>query len=262
MLVRIHRVSIRSQHAQMAMLCSSAEMAQYKENRCIPVLDIFEDEDGDPDMLFIVTPFLRPFDSPPFELVDDVLVFVDQILQVRSVCLSPCCFTDPFLSGNQLPTSARCDAWVSSATASVCSSAYSCLKLHRDITPESIMMDARVLFPDGFHPISLDRAPGLWEDAWSLPRILFSDSVKYCFVDFEASHVDAQMFDYARGLTAKPGLMDNNTKHAMQEDIHSLGTVLRERICEVRLSSTSCESFNEQCYDFRNMPTLSSCARS
>ena len=53
-----------------------------RRNHCVRVLDRFEDED-DLEMSYIVTPFLRPLDSVPFERVGDVVDFVDQILDVR-----------------------------------------------------------------------------------------------------------------------------------------------------------------------------------
>lgn len=51
-------------------------------NHCVPAFDVIQDYE-DPTMYYIVMPFLRHVDDPPFETVADVVDFVDQILQVR-----------------------------------------------------------------------------------------------------------------------------------------------------------------------------------
>lgn len=50
-------------------------------NHCIPVLDTFDD-DTETDVSYIVMPFLRRMDNPPFDMVNDVLDFVDQVVEV------------------------------------------------------------------------------------------------------------------------------------------------------------------------------------
>jgi hypothetical protein len=48
----------------------------------VPILDTFEDS-VNKSISYLVMPFLRLTDDPPFDIVDDVLDFVDQILEVR-----------------------------------------------------------------------------------------------------------------------------------------------------------------------------------
>jgi hypothetical protein len=48
----------------------------------VPILDTFEDL-VDKSISYLVMPFLRLIDNPPFEVVEEVLDFVDQILEVR-----------------------------------------------------------------------------------------------------------------------------------------------------------------------------------
>lgn len=50
-------------------------------NHCVPILDSFED-DEDPSISYLVMPFLRLMDDPPFWLTNDVVDFVDQMLEV------------------------------------------------------------------------------------------------------------------------------------------------------------------------------------
>ncbi len=52
-------------------------------NHSVPVLDTFEDL-VDKSISYLVMPFLRLADNPPFEVVEEVLDFADQLLEVRS----------------------------------------------------------------------------------------------------------------------------------------------------------------------------------
>ena len=52
-------------------------------NHSVPILDTFEDL-IDKSISYLVMPFLRLMDNPPFEVVEEVLDFADQILEVRS----------------------------------------------------------------------------------------------------------------------------------------------------------------------------------
>jgi len=51
-------------------------------NHSVPILDTFEDS-VDKSISYMVMPFLRLVDNPPFHTVEEVLDFVDQILEVR-----------------------------------------------------------------------------------------------------------------------------------------------------------------------------------
>ena len=51
-------------------------------NHSVPILDTFEDSINK-SISYIVMPFLRLADSPRFEVVEEVLDFADQILEVR-----------------------------------------------------------------------------------------------------------------------------------------------------------------------------------
>ena len=69
-------------------LFSSNRRQQDAHNHCVPLLDIFDD-DEDEDACFIVMPLLRIYNSPGFDSVDEILDFVRQTLQVSF-------FTDAF----------------------------------------------------------------------------------------------------------------------------------------------------------------------
>lgn len=50
-------------------------------NHIVPILDQFDD-DEDHTSSYIVMPFLSRMDDQPFDLVDDTVDFVDQVLEV------------------------------------------------------------------------------------------------------------------------------------------------------------------------------------
>lgn len=51
-------------------------------NHTVSILDTFTDHE-DESVSYMVMPYLRPSDNPPFETVGEVMDFVDQILEVR-----------------------------------------------------------------------------------------------------------------------------------------------------------------------------------
>lgn len=67
--------------ARIAQMLSSKELRKHSSNHCVPVLDFFPD-DGDPSASYLVMPFLRRSNSPPFQQVNDVIELVDQFLEV------------------------------------------------------------------------------------------------------------------------------------------------------------------------------------
>ena len=50
-------------------------------NHSVPILDTFEDS-VNKSISYLVMPFLRLTDNPRFEVVEEVMGFVDQILEV------------------------------------------------------------------------------------------------------------------------------------------------------------------------------------
>ena len=54
-------------------------------NHCVPVTKVFKDH-NDPEVSYMVMPFLRPVDSPSFEYVKEIIDFTDQILEVTASC--------------------------------------------------------------------------------------------------------------------------------------------------------------------------------
>lgn len=80
-LVYIKRVATDSNELKIALLLSSEKHLKDSRNHSVPILDHFEDE-LESGMSFMVMPYLLSIDERPFELVDNVVDFVDQVLEV------------------------------------------------------------------------------------------------------------------------------------------------------------------------------------
>jgi hypothetical protein len=61
----------------------SSLLAQDAENPSAPIFQTFVDS-NDTNYSFVVMPFLRPIDDPPFVCAGEVCDFIDQILEVCS----------------------------------------------------------------------------------------------------------------------------------------------------------------------------------
>lgn len=71
-----------TKESNVACLFSFEEKADDPRNHCVPVMDVFASP-TEAQLLFLVMPLLRAFNDPPFAAVEEVVDFVDQILQVR-----------------------------------------------------------------------------------------------------------------------------------------------------------------------------------
>ena len=57
-------------------------------NHSVPILDTFVDS-VDKSISYLVMPFLRPSNDPTFGVVEEVVDFADQVLEVRCCPLGP-----------------------------------------------------------------------------------------------------------------------------------------------------------------------------
>lgn len=64
-------------------MLSSEPLSSDPRNHCIPILELIQD-DEDPSLSYMVMPFLRLMDDPPFDSVGDIVEFTNQILEVRA----------------------------------------------------------------------------------------------------------------------------------------------------------------------------------
>ena len=82
-LVYIKQIETNDQESRIALMLS---YPQDPANHSVPILDIFADTQDD-SISYIVMPFLRPVDEPPFYVIEEILDFADQILEVTTFVL-------------------------------------------------------------------------------------------------------------------------------------------------------------------------------
>lgn len=81
-MVCLKRLNKDSEELAIALYFSRPELRADPRNHCVPILDTFDD-DYDRTTAYLVMPFLRDMDDPPFELVKDVVEFADQVFEVH-----------------------------------------------------------------------------------------------------------------------------------------------------------------------------------
>lgn len=80
-LVYIKKVWTGDEESRIALvLCSYGDAT----NHSVPILDTFVDATN-PDISYLVMPFLREVDQPAFDNIGDTLDFADQILEVSKI---------------------------------------------------------------------------------------------------------------------------------------------------------------------------------
>ncbi|KIP02951.1 hypothetical protein PHLGIDRAFT_37667 [Phlebiopsis gigantea 11061_1 CR5-6] len=202
-LVYIKRVGSQKDELKIALSLGLDEQREDGRNHCVPILDHFPDADD--AFTYIVMPFLRPVDEPPFETVENVVEFVDQLLEGLV-----------FMHERGVA--------------------------HRDCAMPNIMMDADDLFPEGFHPVNLNDLPDSSDEAPVLPRA--NRSVNFYYVDFGISvHIPNDsanqlvVGDDGRDQDV-PELSTDVPYDPFKVDIFILGNLLREEF-EVKFTNLS-----------------------
>ena len=79
---------VRTDSAELCLLqfLNREELRDDPMNHCVPLLDVFQD-DEDPDLSYMVMPFLHPImHLPQCEFIADAMAVIDQLLEVRGVC--------------------------------------------------------------------------------------------------------------------------------------------------------------------------------
>jgi len=156
-------------------------------------MKVFKDH-GDPTVSYMVMPFLRPVDNPPFEYVKEIIEFTDQILEGLV-----------FLHEKGIA--------------------------HRDCVRENLMMDADAIYPEGFHPVRINFKPDRSDYAKHTSRS--ATAVKYYFIDFGISVYIPENLrpKLVTGLHGRdrdpPELSDQVPYDAFKLDIFIIGNMLK-----------------------------------
>ena len=103
------------------------------------------------------------------------------------------------------------------------------------------MLDARALYPRGFHPVATNFLPDLTAEVYPLPRITASSPVKYYYVGFSSA------IRFQPGIQSKlatgqcfleqplPEFVFGDPYDPFKVDVYALGHVFRTNIYEVRV---------------------------
>jgi len=161
-------------------------------NHSVPILDTFVDSVNE-SITYLVMPFLRSSDNPPFEFVEEVLDFADQILEGLA-----------FMHSRGVA--------------------------HRDCSPKNILMDAVHMYPRGFHPVKDNFLHDVSTPATIIPRL--DAGVKYYFVDYGISSYfpTGSQRQLVLGLAGRdqdvPELSDDVPYDPFKVDVFTIGNVL------------------------------------
>ncbi|KAI0077842.1 hypothetical protein K474DRAFT_1707023 [Panus rudis PR-1116 ss-1] len=195
--VSIKMVKSSTEEADIGLYLSRPEIRRDPRNHCVPILEVLPDPVTSSQRL-VVMPFLSPFNDPEFIAIGEVVEFVRQTLEGLSFM---------HLQGIA----------------------------HRDCAAGNIMMDARPLYPQGYHPVRRTYTPDALWDVHPLARI--DNPVQYFFIDFGISS------RFAYGETAlvvgtkgrdkePPELSDNVPYNPFMLDVYILGNVYKKEFAE------------------------------
>ncbi|CAE7200045.1 unnamed protein product [Rhizoctonia solani] len=170
---------------------SNEEFTNGDDNHVVPVLDAF----GIPDVEgghFYIMPLLTPYNRPPFQSLNEIYDFLQQIFQGLL-----------FLHDNHVA--------------------------HCDIASANIMMDARPLYYERFHPLH----PSFTYDGKHLvqTRSRTEAPVKYYFIDFGSSishrSRGPSAWDWGAAREPAPEQLERMVYDPFVADVYQLGALIR-----------------------------------
>ncbi|OSD06648.1 kinase-like protein [Trametes coccinea BRFM310] len=147
-LVLLKKVRSDSSELEIAKYLWSEELRNDPRNHSVPLLDVIPGF-GDEPFCYMVMPFYRYIDDPPMVTVENVLDCCEQLLEGLV-----------FMHNHGVA--------------------------HRDCAFKNIMYDPDVLYPQGFHPMRLDRLP-YQTDAWAPVLSRRDVQIRYYYIDFGIS---------------------------------------------------------------------------
>ncbi|KAI0333806.1 hypothetical protein GY45DRAFT_1319027 [Cubamyces sp. BRFM 1775] len=197
-LVYLKEVKSTSSELRILSYLSSNELRQDPRNHTIPLLETLQ-HPTNPALVFMVMPFLRFIDHPPFETVEDAYDCGEQILEGLV-----------FMHEHHVA--------------------------HRDCAYKNVMMDATALYPKGFHPVQTRSLPDISAVAPVLPRS--SAPIKYYFLDFGIStqfgpRDQSRLVVGRAGLERSvPELSDDVPYDPFKVDICILGALFKQQMLD------------------------------
>jgi len=183
----------RQQELEISRRLSSFELKREPRNHCVDLLDTIELSDAR-DRKLIVMPLLRPFDDPHFRTYGEFVAFFTQISEGLQ-----------FMHEQNIA--------------------------HRDCTPNNIMLDPSGMYPEGFHPIKIDRSRNFEGKVEQYDRT--QRPPRYYLIDFGLSrqYNSRNVLDepIRGGDKSAPEHQRARWCNPFHTDIYHLGNLVRER---------------------------------
>ncbi|KAG8913702.1 hypothetical protein FRC01_004417 [Tulasnella sp. 417] len=173
-----------SPEIEIGCLLTSEDMRKDPRNHAIPLLDVIDDPVV-PNTVILVLPLLRLIDSPPPSSVGECIDLVNQTLEGLV-----------FLHKHGIA--------------------------HRDCAMDNIMLDARALLPDGWHPQSYNVSRDS-QRALRIPPIREAGGVRYYFIDFGISTLGRNTTLGTLGQERAPELSAEIPYDPYKLDVYILG---------------------------------------
>ncbi|KAG8994897.1 hypothetical protein FRB94_009612 [Tulasnella sp. JGI-2019a] len=175
----------------------TGDLSNDPRNHCIPLVDVLEDA-NDPEHAILVLPLLRRLDSPGPASIRECVSLIEQTLEGLA-----------FLHEHSIA--------------------------HRDCAWGNIMMDARAMFPEGWHPQGYLRKPdGQLIKNRSPSRTAVGD-VRYFFIDFGISTLGEDQTVGLSGQELAPELSEEVPYNPYKLDIYILGMAYQKFFVERHL---------------------------
>ncbi|KAH9920142.1 uncharacterized protein B0H18DRAFT_1025301 [Fomitopsis serialis] len=180
---------------------SSEVITSDPRSRCVPLLDILT-EPTEPTVSMIVMPLLRRFDDPRFLTVGEAVAFFKQLIEGLRVM-------------------------------------HEHNVAHRDISSVNVMMDARPMYPDMWHPQSTSRRPDYSGQAEHYSRT--ERPPKYLYIDYglsrkySAEDVPPQELPIFGGDKSVPEFQEDGydkPANPFHTDIYYLGNLIRTQFVQ------------------------------
>ncbi|KAH9954057.1 kinase-like domain-containing protein [Russula dissimulans] len=174
---------------------SSPELARDPRNHCVLLLDVIElpMESSAGSHKVMVFPLLRPFNSPRFQTFGELIAFFTQI-----------CEGLQFMHERNVA--------------------------HRDCTANNIMFDPSWMYPEGFHPVKIDRKRTFKGKATAYTRT--QRPPRYILIDFGLSrqYTTREAMDHPLrgGDKTAPEHRSKRLSNPFHTDIYYLGNLMRE----------------------------------
>ncbi|KAG9022479.1 hypothetical protein FRB95_014729 [Tulasnella sp. JGI-2019a] len=183
-------VSKSSSEITITQLLGTGDLLKDPRNHAVPLLDILEDAD-DPEHAILVLPLLRRLDYPGPASIRECAALIEQTLEGLA-----------FLHEHSVA--------------------------HRDSAWGNIMMDARAMFPEGWHPQSSLRKPNGQMIKNPSPSRTAVGGVRYFFIDFGISSLGEDRTIGFPGQERAPELSYDVPYDPYKLDVYVLGMAYKQ----------------------------------